>query len=148
ERLVDLLQIRRDASRTPLFQATFALLDFPAEVFKLPGIQIAPWFVTTHTSKFDFSLTVEHSAKGWTATAEYSTDLFEAGRVERMLEHWRVILESVVTNPTQRVSEIPLLAAAERHQILVEWNRTERDYPRDKCVHQLFEEQVKRTPEA
>ncbi|PYL70307.1 MAG: non-ribosomal peptide synthetase, partial [Verrucomicrobia bacterium] len=148
ERLVELLQVRRDASRTPLFQASFAMQDFPEVVFELPGIQTAPSFVTTHTSKFDFSLTVERSAEGWTAAVEYSTDLFEADRVERMLDHWRVILESVVTNPALRVSEIPLLTAAERQQILVEWNRTEREYPRDKCIHQLFEEQVERTPEA
>jgi amino acid adenylation domain-containing protein len=148
ERLVELLQVRRDASRTPLFQVTFALQDFPAVVFELPGIQTVPWFVTTHTSKFDFSLTLERSADGWTAAAEYSTDLFEAGRVERMLEHWRAILESIMTNPAQCVSEIPLLTASERQQILVEWNRTERGYPRNQCVHQLFEEQVQRTPDA
>ncbi len=148
ERLVELLQVRRDASRTPLFQATFALQDFPEVVFEFPGIQTAPWFVTMHTAKFDFSLILERSAEGWTATAEYSTDLFEAGRVERMLEHWRMVLESVVINPGQRVSEIPLLTATERQQILVEWNRTERNYARDKCVHQLFEAQVERTPDA
>src|SRR5437763_621412 len=75
-------------------------------------------------------------------------DLFDADRVERMLDHWRVVLESIVLNPAPRVSEIPLLTAAERQQILVEWNRTEREYPLDKCVHHLFEEQVERTPDA
>ncbi|PYJ33551.1 MAG: non-ribosomal peptide synthetase [Verrucomicrobia bacterium] len=148
ERLVELLHVRRDASRTPLFQASFAIQDYPAVNFRLPGIETSPWFVTTRTSKFDFSMTLERSAEGWTAVAEYSTDLFDADRVERMLEHWRVILENVVANPIQRVSEIPLLTAAERQQILVEWNRTERDYPRDKCLHHLFEEQVERTPDA
>ena len=148
ERLVELLQVRRDASRTPLFQATFALMDYPAVDLILPGIQTAPWFVTTHTSKFDFSLTVERSADGWMAAAEYSMDLFDAGRVERMLEHWRVILESIVTNPDQRVSEIPLLTAAERRQILEEWNAARTDYPEAKCVHEWFEAQAARTPEA
>src|SRR5437773_6032589 len=147
ERLVELLHVRRDASRTPLFQASFAIQDYPAVNFWLPGIQTSPWFVTTRTSKFDFSLTLERSAEGWTAAAEYSTDLFDADRVERMLDHWRVVLESIVLNPAQRVSEIPLLTPAERQQILVEWNRTEREYPLDKCVHQLFEEQVERTPD-
>jgi amino acid adenylation domain-containing protein len=148
ERLVELLQVRRDASRTPLFQTTFALMDYPAVELILPEIQTAPWFVTTHTSKFDFSLTVERSADGWMAVAEYSTDLFDAGRVERMLEHWRVILESIVTNPDQRVSEIPLLTAAERRQILMEWNAPRTDYPEAKCVHEWFEAQAARTPEA
>ncbi len=135
ERLVELLKVRRDASRTPVFQTTFALQDFPAATLLLPGIQTAPWLVTTRTSKFDLSLTVERSSDGWTATAEYCTDLFEVGRIERMLDHWRVMLESIAINPDQRVSELPLLTTAERHQVLVEWNRTGRDYPRDKCVH-------------
>ncbi len=148
ERLVELLQVRRDASRTPLFQVSFAIQDFPAVEFLLPGIQTTPWFVSTHTSKFDFSLTLERSAEGWTAATEYSTDLFDADRVERMLNHWCVILENVAANPDQRVSEIPLLTTAEQQQILNDWNRTERDWPRDSCVHQLFEQQVKRTPDA
>jgi amino acid adenylation domain-containing protein len=148
ERLVEVLQVRRDASRTPLFQATFAMDDVPAVVLELPGIQAEPWFVTSHTAKFDVSLSIERSADGWMATAEYSTDLFAAGRVERMLEHLCVILESVASNPAQRVSDIPLLTVAERQQILVDWNQTERNYPRDKCVHTLFEEQAKRTPAA
>src|SRR5438445_4468738 len=148
ERLVELLHARRDASRTPLFQASFALQDYPEVKFLLPGLQTAPWFVTTRTSKFDFGMAVERSVDDWTATVEYSTDLFDADRVERMLEHWHVILENAVANPTQRVSEVPLLTAAEADRLLVEWNRTERDYPRDKCVHHLFEEQVERTPEA
>jgi amino acid adenylation domain-containing protein len=148
ERLVELLQVRRDASRTPLFQATFALMDYPAVELILPGIQSAPWFVTTHTSKFDFSLTLERSADGWLAVAEYSTDLFDADRVERMLEHWRVILESIMTDPDQGVSEIPLLTPAERHRLLVERNAPQTDYPEAKCVHELFEAQAARTPEA
>src|SRR5205823_6283518 len=67
ERLVELLHVRRDASRTPLFQVSFAIQDYPAVNFRLPGIQTSPWFVTTRTSKFDFSLTMERSAEGWTA---------------------------------------------------------------------------------
>src|SRR5207249_9986203 len=121
---------------------------YPAVNFPLAGIRTSTGFVTTRASKFGFSLTMERSAEGWTAAAEYSTDLFDADRVERMLDHWRVVLESIVLTPAQRVSEIPLLTAAERQQILVEWNRTEREYPLDKCVHHLFEEQVERTPDA
>src|SRR5205823_12715699 len=136
------------AGRGPLFQVAFAIQDYAAVNFRLPGIQSSAWFVTARTSKFDVPLTMERSAEGWTAAAEYSTDLFDADRVERMLDHWRVVLESIVLNPTQRVSEIPLLTPAERQQILVEWNRTEREYPLDKCVHQLVEEQVERTPDA
>jgi aspartate racemase len=65
-----------------------------------------------------------------------------------MLGHYRVLLEGVVANPDARLGELPLLTEAERHQLLIEWNQTETDYPRDKCIHQLFEEQVERTPDA
>ena len=148
EQLVEELQVRRDAGRTPLFQTTFTMQDFPATEFPLPEIQSAPWPVTTHTSKFDFSLTLERSDADWTATAEYSTDLFAAGRMERMLDHWRVILESVAANPAQKISEIPLLTAAERRQLLVEWNNPASDFPPARCLHEIFAAQAERTPDA
>ena len=65
-----------------------------------------------------------------------------------MLGHLRTLLEGMATKPEQKVGELPLLTSSERHQLLVEWNQTEVDYPRDKCVHQLFEAQVERTPDA
>ena len=82
------------------------------------------------------------------ATLELSLDLFAPDRARRMLQHWYAVLLDVAANPARRVSEISLLAPAERHRVLVEWNRTERDYPRDKCIHEVFEEQVERTPDA
>jgi len=148
ERLVELLHVRRDTGRTPLFQTSFALRDFPAAELTLPGVQATSWPVTTHTSKFDLSLTMEQAAGGWVVRAEYSTDLFDAWRVQRLLGHWEVVLEGIAANPDQKVAGLPLLTPDERHQILVEWNRTERSYPQDKCVHQLFEEQAQRTPDA
>ena len=63
--------------------------------------------------------------------------------IERMLGHFEVLLEGIVADPERRISELPILSAAERHQLLVEWNDTKRDYPKDKCIHQLFEEQVR-----
>ena len=79
--------------------------------------------------------------------------LFDRSRIDddaagRMLGHLRTLLEGMATKPEQKVGELPLLTSSERHQLLVEWNQTEVDYPRDKCVHQLFEAQVERTPDA
>jgi len=148
ERLVEVLQVRRDASRTPLFQTIFNVRDFPTVDFGLSEMIVTPRFVTTHTAKFDFSMTMEPSAGGWTAVAEYNTDLFDEDRVERMLGHWHTLLESIAADPAQRISEIPILTAAERQQILMEWNQTGREYPRDKCIHQLFEEVAEQSPEA
>ena len=147
DRLVELLKVRRDASRTPLFQVSFGFLNFPAVKLDLPEIEAKPHPVYTHTSKFDLSLTMERCGDGWTAVAEYSTDLFDPDRIQRMLEHWCVILESVAASPDQRLSEIPLLTAEESQRMLVEWNRTERDYPQGECIHCLFGEQVRRTPD-
>ena len=81
------------------------------------------------------------------------TILFDRNRIDddaarRMLGHLRTLLEGIAANPEQKVGKLPLLTSSERHQLLVEWNQTEVDYPRDKCVHQLFEAQVERTPDA
>ena len=65
-----------------------------------------------------------------------------------MTGHYRMMLEGIVANPDLRLSELPLLTEAERHQLLIEWNNTSTDYPRDKCIHELFEEQVEKTPDA
>lgn len=148
DRLVEILQIPRHAGVTPVFQVSFALQDFPDVSLELPDIRATPWPVATHTAKFDLHLAVEKVGAEWVATAEYRTDLFDADRVERMLGHWRVILESIAHDPGQTLTNIPLLTEHERHQLLVDWNRTGREYPKDKCLQQLFEEQVQRSPDA
>ncbi len=78
----------------------------------------------------------------------YDTSRFEPETIERMLGHFVTLLEAIVANPQQRISQLPLLTASEQHQLLVEWNDTSVDYPHDKCIHQLFEEQVALTPNA
>src|SRR5205807_8509316 len=78
----------------------------------------------------------------------YSTDLFDEATIVRMAENWQSILESIVTNPKQSLSTLPLLTEQERRQVLVEWNATETEYPLEQCLHQLFEAQVQRTPDA
>ena len=79
---------------------------------------------------------------------EYNTDLFDEATIERMLEHYQVLLEAAVANPALPVSELPLLTRGERQQLLADWNATEFDYPRDLCLHELFEQQVERAPDA
>ena len=86
--------------------------------------------------------------KGLRLRWEYATDLFEASTIERMAGHFHVLLEAIVADPARRIGELPLLTEAERHQLLVAWNETAADYPRAGCIHQLFEAQVARTPDA
>src|SRR3989440_4478487 len=146
EYLVKELQPDREMGQNPLFQV---LLMLEPAVPALPsGWTLTHMEVDTGTSKFDLSLILEDRPEGLLAHFEYSTDLFDAATIERMVGHWQTLLEGIVANPEQRLSELPLLTKAERQQLLVEWNATQAPYPRDLCVHQLFEIQVERTPDA
>ena len=100
------------------------------------------------TSKFDLTLSLGESAEGLSGALEYRSDLFERETIERMVGHLRRLLEGIVSAPGSRLSQLPMLTDEERQQLLVEWNDTAADYPRDQCIHQLFEEQVERTPDA
>ena len=102
----------------------------------------------TRTAKFDLMLTITEREGALDATLNYNADLFQAATIERMLGHFQTLLEGIVANPDQRISDIPLLTQAEKHQLLEEWNDTDREYPKEKCIHQLFEAQAEKTPDA
>ncbi len=148
ERLVEVLQPERDLSRNPLFQVMF-VYQSEAEVprLELPGMAVEPFEVLTDTAKFDLTLFVEQTASGLKCLLEYNSDIFEAETIRRMLSHFRVLLQGVVANPNQRIGFLPLLTAAEQQQILFDWNDTLTEIP-ELCVHQLFEAQVERAPDA
>ncbi|NCR76516.1 MAG: amino acid adenylation domain-containing protein [Microcystis aeruginosa K13-06] len=148
EKLVEELQPERDRSRSPLFQVMFALQNTLSQPWELPGVTITPLEVHSGTSKFDLTLDLRETSEGIKGGIEYNTDLFKAETIARMLGHFQVLLEGIVSNPEQRLSDLPLLTLAEQHQLLVEWNNTQTDYLKNTCIHQLFEEQVARTPNA
>ena len=145
EKLVDEFQPERDLSRSPLFQVMFSLQNTPMVNADLPGLKLKPMAGDSGASKFDLSLFVEdrHRLSG---TWEYNTDLFDEDTINRMIGHFQRLLEGIVVDPQQRVTELPLLAEEERHQLLVEWNDTGADFPAASCLHQLFEQQAGRTP--
>ena len=95
----------------------------------------------------DLHLSVNDSGEDLSLRAFYSQELFDADGIERILNHLEVLLRGAEQNPEQRLSNLPLLTQPERHQVLIEWNQNERDYPRDKCLHQLLEAQAERIPE-
>jgi amino acid adenylation domain-containing protein len=134
--------------RSPLFQVLFALQNVPGAALELPGLRVSPVEVSTRTSKFDLSLHVTERSDGLEATVQYSTALFEAATIARLLGHFEALLTAIVLDPRQRVERLPVLTAEERAQILVRWNATERPYPREACLHELIEAQVERTPDA
>jgi amino acid adenylation domain-containing protein len=150
EKLVEELQPERDMSRAPLFQVMLVLQNTPsAEVAKIEGLEVTREGGESGTAKFDLMLSVSETSDGRLQTLwEYNTDLFRSRTIGRMMDHFEVLLDAVVNNPAPQLSQLKLLRDEEQQQILVDWNSTAVEYPRGKCLHQLFEEQVERTPDA
>jgi amino acid adenylation domain-containing protein len=148
EQLVEELQPQRSLSHTPLFQVMFVLQNAPMPTLSLPDLTLLPLTADSSTAKFDLTCSIEQTAEGLSGTIEYRTDLFDATTIERLAEHYQTLLQGIVTDPQQQLSELPLLSAVERQQLLVDWNQTQAEYPRELCLHQLFERQVEKTPEA
>ncbi len=146
EKLVQELNPERDLSRSQILQVLFSFLNTPTQPFELPGLEPIRIKSDNGTSKFDLSLYAIETPEGVSCTFEYNTDLFNADRIGRMVEHLQTLLEGIAAHPEQRLSELPLLPESEKHRLLVEYNDTATDFPRDMCIHQLFEEQVERTP--
>ena len=146
EYLVKELQPERNLGLNPLFQA---LLTLEPALPTIPsGWTLTQMDVTVGTSKFDLSLELDDRPEGLIGRFEYNTDLFDAATIDRMVGHWLILLEGVALNPAQHLKDLPLLTEAERQQIVVAWNDTQASYPANTCVHQLFEDQVTRTPDA
>lgn len=148
ERLVDELKVGRDLSRPAVFQVMFSMMAAPFAGKVVGGAEWTLEDVVTGTSKFDLTLDVIDHREFLRARLEYSTDLFTAETAERVSHRFRHLLAGVLDSPTARVSHVSFLPAEERRTVLEEWNRTARPYPRGGTLHGLFEEQVRRTPDA
>ena len=148
EHLVETLQPQRDLSHTPLFQVLFILQNVPTQTFEFPGLRLRSLDIERATAKFDLSLSLRETGSGLMGVLEYNTDLFEADTIARMAAHWQRLLEGVVADPQLPLSRLPLLTWPEQQQLLVEWNTTRQEYQEECCLHQLFEAQARRSPEA
>jgi amino acid adenylation domain-containing protein len=148
EKLVEELHPKRDLSRNPLFQVALAMHNTPQAELRLDGVDVETVIdLSNENAKFDLQFSITEAGGALRTRVEYATDLFDAGTIERMIGHWRVLLSAVAADPTQRISRLPLLTAEEREQ-LAQWNATAADFPRERCVHELFEQQVERAPAA
>jgi amino acid adenylation domain-containing protein len=148
EKLVAELQPERSMSHSPLFQVLFTLQDDAGGGGALPGLKMSGAGPATEIAKFDLSLDLAATPQGLRGGLNYSTDLFERGTALRMLGHLARVLEQVAADADVRLSQLELLGQAERALVLDEWNRTEAEYPADRCIHELFEVQAARTPGA
>ena len=147
EKLVETLQPMRDMSHHPIFQVMFALQNMPRPSLKLAGLTMTPVEVHSGTAMFDLTLFMVEREQGLAGTFEYSTDLFDAATISRMMAHFQKLLDAIIADPEMRFSDLALLTEAERRRLLVDWNDTKADYPREMCLHEWFESQVQKTPE-
>ncbi|MBW4575169.1 MAG: amino acid adenylation domain-containing protein [Aphanothece sp. CMT-3BRIN-NPC111] len=162
EKLVEELHPERNLSHHPLFQVVFGFQNAPSPALDLPGLVASFINIEAKTTRFDLEFHLWDSKEGFRniygdqwkhsqglrGVVVYNTDLFDRATITRMLGHFQTLLENIVANPQARVADVPLMSKAELHQLLVEWNNTQADYPQNKCIHQLFEAQVEKTPDA
>jgi len=136
ERILVALQVDRNASYAPIFQVMFDYDDRPPEEIR------------DESCKLDLKLHLEKTTSGFSGWVEYSTALYDAERIARMTDHFGILLGAIARDPMQRVADLPLLPQHELQKVLSEWNATDRDYPRDATLAQLFEAQARRSPDA
>ncbi|ASS74401.1 hypothetical protein CIG75_04980 [Tumebacillus algifaecis] len=162
ERVIAALGIERDLNRNPLMQVMFSMHDTPMPEIEIPGVEM---FIheglNNGSAKFDMNIMVipRHSKRlgvrgkgdskdeGITVNWEFNTDLWDADTIDRMIQNWIGLLADVIDHPDARIGELSLLSREEEQKLLVAWNDTEADYPTERCLHELFEEQVQKSPD-
>lgn len=148
EILVEELDPERDMSRSPLFQVMFVMNNVPVDTLQLPDLEIEIVEIENKTAKFDLILNVTEATDGLHCKLEYNTDLFISESMKRLIEHYLLHLSSLLNDPGKPIKSIPLLTEDERHLVLEEWNRSEKQYDEHRTIAELFRNQVYRTPEA
>ncbi|MFN4933416.1 non-ribosomal peptide synthetase, partial [Bradyrhizobium sp.] len=148
EQVVELVQPSRSLSHAPLFQVALAWQTMSAENLDLGELRLAPVEVPRASAQFDLTLSLAETGGTISGGLEYATALFDRGTIERWVGYFVRLLEGMVADEHAAVDRLPLQDEAERHRVLVEWNATAAAYPQDVCVHELFEAQAERTPDA
>ncbi len=146
EKLVEVLLPQRNLARSPLFQVLFVLQNVPWTALELGPAKMTPLELDNGASPFEISVSLIETNSGLEGYITYYTELFDAASISRMIEHYQMLLSGIVDNPERPIASLPLLRDDERKRVVEEWNRTEAHYSLDKCLHELFEEQVARTP--
>ncbi|MED1744792.1 non-ribosomal peptide synthetase [Brevibacillus borstelensis] len=148
EKIVEELLQDRHLSYSPIFQVMFAYENSRMKHSEMPQCSIRRIDLHNGTAMFDLTMTIIDEGQELLAELEYNTDLFYEDTICRMLNHYIVLLKGVVEDPSQRLLSLPLLTENERQTMLVEWNNTYREVPKNKGVHHLFEEQVNKSPDS
>lgn len=147
EKLVQELQPERNLNLSPLFQVLFALHNKPSGTLELAGITFTPWETDRETAKFDLFFGMSDENEGIGMALEYNTDLFDAETIRQLLANFGTLLEGIANDPQKRLSQLPIMTAQERAEILTKWNQTAATYDREVNVATLFELQAARVPD-
>ncbi len=148
DKIVEELRFERSLAHQPLFQVMFTLQNVPRETSSMTGIELKSEPLDSDTAKFELELSMVESGGKIFGTLEYATELFDGWRIRRLLEHLEQVLEGMVGDGNRRIRDLRLMSDVEWQEVIVEWNQTAAEYPRDKSLHELIEEQVERTPDA
>ena len=148
ERLVETLNFRRELDKTPLFNVLFVMQNAPMETLDLPGLQLQILDQAGMTAKYDLTLVLEQRGTEWDAIWEYSTDLFSLSRIQQLAHQFEYLLQAIVAEPDTRLSGLPLADRTLTVQQLKARNQTQREYPRETPLGQLFKAQAEKTPTA
>ncbi|CAK1342468.1 peptide synthetase [Burkholderia pseudomallei] len=139
----------RSTAHPPLFQVMFVWQNMPAGELTIPGLTIRAVETPLQTAQFELTLSLREAGDDIVGHLNYASALFDESTVRRYVTYWCRLLEGMTAGPANvSVARLPLLDEAERKQVVYAWNATERDYPIEQCIHQLFEAQVDRKPEA
>ncbi|BBD64384.1 amino acid adenylation domain-containing protein [Nostoc commune NIES-4072] len=148
EMLVEELQPERDLSRNPLYEVMFVLQNTPTSVEQVSGLTLRTLDFDSGTAQLDIFLSMSESEEGLTGCLEYNTDIFDSTTITQFINNFETLLENIVANPEQHLSELSLLTPSEQEQLLFKFNQTRTDYPQNASLHKLFEQQVELTPDS
>ncbi|CAJ5549283.1 syringomycin synthetase [Burkholderia pseudomallei] len=149
DQVVERVKPPRSTAHPPLFQVMFVWQNMPAGELTIPGLTIRAVETPLQTAQFELTLSLQEAGDDIVGHLNYASALFDESTVRRYVTYWCRLLEGMTAGSANvSVARLPLLDEAERKQVVYEWNATERDYPIEQCIHQLFEAQVDRKPEA
>ncbi|WP_346762728.1 non-ribosomal peptide synthetase [Agaribacillus aureus] len=149
DKLVEAINPERNPSFSPIFQVMFAYQNYKKEAFVMDNLTITKVEKAVTHAKFDLTLeiTEEHSGQ-LNCAFDYNVDIYDDEMIRRLVDHYQILVQRLAENRELPVKDIPILTDKEHEEMVFHWNETSKPYPKDKCFHQLFEEQVKKTPNA
>ncbi|MEL6554841.1 MAG: amino acid adenylation domain-containing protein, partial [Cyanobacteria bacterium J06621_11] len=149
EKLVEVINPERHLSQMmPLFQVKLDLQQVDVKPMQLDGLSISRHPLPETQAKYELRFNLQDTPEGIAGQVEYNCDLFDESTITRMIGHFNTLLSGIVSAPESELSALPLLSEKEHRTMLIDWNQTQKDYPNNLCIHQLFEAQAKKTPDA